>query len=616
MAALAALLCILSASPASAQSTRLSRSGEIQAYQSGEVLNALAATDVGALATRSASPGARIVVGGRQGGAFLVSASCAPNGITRFAMAAGRCAEREWDGVTARPEWAGAVAGDAIDDTQALAAALAVAPRVELSRGTYLTSTVQMPAGAELVGVGSASVLKLRSGLPRTFPQSYGGITSWTLVVPAGPGGAFSLRNLTLDHNWQAYGEDHQTPTVSVLNTDGALIEGCTFVNANTMAVWADSRNGDETRNVRFIGNHIASSRGGGFSTFGRILNAIVADNLFENGEDDAVAFQDAPNTTIAGYSYSQNVTVTGNVIRAFSRRNTSNSTPHAILIHGVRYATVANNVADGTVSSAIIVMKGQGVRSAWVTLTGNVSTGSGTVQAGASISGVPVAGYIVQESDHVTMIGNVTDGSGGAGVDVRSSSYVSIQGGEHASLGGAGVRISDSNDVSVEHVGILNPGLTSTERAGVLVIANGAAVQRVVVSDTRIRSTDGRMEYGVQTSVNTGLSVDVRVSGGSILGAAVSATTLPRERVRGTQTIAGTVPVASGAVLIPAGAGSVSIMHRMGARPFVTIVTSVGEVRGFVSTVDDAQITISRDAVAGTTPYPTPMEVSWYAEL
>ena len=494
------------------------------------------ADGVSDLAARPGAPGATVQAGGPRGGPFAWSAeACRGDGVLAVAAPAG-CWRRVWDGRTARPEWAGAVADDDRDDTAAIQAALDAAPRVELGAGTYLVGTLRLADGAELAGVGPASVLRLRPGLDPDRRVDYGGASALTMVVPARDGVAFALRRLTLDHDWPAYGERYDSPTVSVQNTRGAVIEGCTFVRANTMAVWADSRDGDETRGVRFVGNRLASSRGGGFSVFGRVVGAVVAQNVFENGEDDAVAFQDAPNVSAPGFSFPEDATVTGNVVRGFTRRNTSGSTAHGILIFGTVGARVERNTIDGTVSSGVMVTRGHGTRSARVTVADNVSARSGAETTGRGTAGVPVAGYIVLDSDDVTLTGNRTDGSAGSGVSIRGSARVRVEGGAHADLGGAGVRIEDSEGVAVQGVEVRNPGGLTSERAGVLAIATTRDVQ-ATLTDVRVVSTDGRMQYGVQTARAPGHAVDVRLSGGRLAGWTVEAAMVPPSRMAGVAT-------------------------------------------------------------------------------
>lgn len=526
------------------------------------------------------------------------------------------CWVREWEGRYARPEWAGAAPDDAVDDTDAIEATLAAHPAVAFGPGVYLVGGVRVPPGGALVGVGPTTVLRLRDGIvPVGIPDA--GISTLTVVRPSAPGGALHVSDLTIDARASANGARADTPAISVDRTSGSVIRGVTFVDVNTMAVWADSRGEDETLDLSILENRIESSLGGGFSFFGNIVGAIVSGNHIAGCADDAIAFQDVPD----GLGYPRDVIVSGNVVRDCTARSSVagpyTSTPSGVRLFGTESAVVTGNVFDGTVGAGVVVTTGVSRRSAHVVVSGNVVRRAGLNAGLGGTVGVPGPGFLVVEADHVTLTGNRSEGSRDGGVFILRSREIQVEGGASVGDGGPAIRIEDSSDVSVAGFRAFYDDLSrSPEPYGFLVVATEAPTERVRLRAITATARRGMVYgvYAVQTRAEDTLyRPDVRVDGAELLGWSALPTNLPRDRVRLLVSATGHAPEASGTVTILAGEPCATVAHGMGGRPSGVVLSGVGGA-AFEQGRDAVALRVCRPAAE--VPYDGDREVSWYAEL
>lgn len=272
-----------------------------------------------------------------------------------------------------------AAAGDGLTDDcanlnlQIAALSTAGGGVMQFDEGTFLIETgyLELYDNVTLQGIPGATIIKRASGLADgnvgLLQPHADGITN------------AAIRDLVLDNSEADYTGPLATassPTVSILNTVGMVVSNVVFRNTITMAVWADSIAGDRTLAPRIENCLIESSRGGGFSFFGEVHDAVLVGNVIRYTQDDAIAFQARVDSAII-YA-PRNPTITGNMVYGADKRNATSSTPNGIVAFGVHGCTMTGNVVDRTIASGLYAIQGVGSVAQAITITGNTVTHAG----------------------------------------------------------------------------------------------------------------------------------------------------------------------------------------------------------------------------------------------
>lgn len=201
------------------------------------------------------------------------------------------------------------------------------------------------------------------------------------------------------------FGDDTNAMCISIEATHNTIIRDCYFRYVRTMAVWCDSAIANPTTGAQFIRNHIFQAGGDGFSSFGEFTDAVVSDNIIENTEDDAIAFQDS-----GGGGTPKRITCARNTITNCNTQTTYGSTPRGILIQGGSNISVTNNTVDRTFGSTFLAYSNVGTINALV-ITGNYFGHAGSDPLGTNTS-TPGYGYWIQGAgaNPITFTNNVID--------------------------------------------------------------------------------------------------------------------------------------------------------------------------------------------------------------
>jgi len=179
-----------------------------------------------------------------------------------------------------------------------------------------------------------------------------------------------------------------------------------------------------------------------------------------------------------------------------------------------VRGVTLDGNTANQTVELAGI--EAQGPRAIIEGCTVYATTGKGIVLAttasgsriyGNRVSSVGAAGIDIAGADHVAVVANVIDVTGGAGIGIASGSqFVTVTGNVIKSSGLDGVVAYESNlrDITVSGNTIESPGNHGIHLGGSgLVIADNVIRGVMVGSGAFVRNHDSTRAYGISITGN-----------------------------------------------------------------------------------------------------------------
>jgi parallel beta-helix repeat protein len=363
------------------------------------------------------------------------------------------------------------------------AANLAGGGKVIIPPNTNITVTTPILYGSNTIleGSGGTSILTLSTTLGSPI----------YMIKPMAPGVTNArITGLTFNQSSGTYGANVSNPLMSVDQTSNVEVDHCLFINTITMVVWADSIPG--TSNFSFHHNHINGGVGGGVSMFGTLLKMSVCDNIIENVQDDAIAFQQDTNGSPSDILVSRNTLYHNN-----TRNATLLGTPNGINIYGASYVVVADNIIDGTVSNGILVdVTTTPVRPTFVSVTGNEVSNAGVTIS--STSGVPGNGISILGADEFVLVGNVVSKSRAGGFSLTLCTKGTITGNTGTLNGDAGMYCAGTVGSVFSSNILMNNGVVG-DNFGVVIENDGAVnCTNLVFTSNRIGDDGpGTQDYG-----------------------------------------------------------------------------------------------------------------------
>ncbi len=312
--------------------------------------------------------------------------------------------------------------GDGVTlDTAAIQAALDAAHTagggvVWFPAGVYLIGDeLVYYANTMLSGVPGGSILQNSTGR---------GASDYIMLIPdaATTVTHVLIENLVFDQRSDSFGFSSSDQCVSVNEVADLTVRNCVFRNVVTMAIWADTKTADTlTQNVVIDRCTIENSEGGGISIFGKVQDWHVTNCVIYSCKDDGIAFQ---NLTTG--ERPANLIISHNSIINCNRRNSTSSTPHAILVFCCENVVIADNFIDTTCASAISVQYGADTdHSDHAIVQGNIVRNAGITPD--STTGVPGHGIMALTSDNVQIIDNIVEGSRQYGIAADTIDWLTV---------------------------------------------------------------------------------------------------------------------------------------------------------------------------------------------
>jgi hypothetical protein len=493
----------------------------------------------------------------------------------------------------------GAVGDGVTDDTAEIQAALDISGVVYLPKGTYMISNA-LTYKSNMVIYGAGNNLTIIKNL-------IGRTDTKTLLKPYLGSGSDNvyIYGITFDQNGISYSDATTDLSVSVDNSSNITFANVRFKDSITMALWS----GTATDKLRVFNSVIDTSRGGGISLFGDILDVIVSGNSFYSCKDDALAFQDLSGGTVGP----RKIVISNNSFINNNSRNTYGSTPHAILIYGGQNVTISGNYIDNTVSDGIGVIEGAALRASQISITGNVINNAGGTSD--NTSGVPVEGIRIK-GDHIIVSGNVINNAKGSGISVNEGTDIAVSGNVIHASKISGISFTDVVGGLIGSNTISDSGALTANPWGVGLISTNASSynKNITITGNSIydsRSGGSRTQtHGVYVAGDN--AIYINVSNNSIYNNTTASiggdyTSLSDSRFQDNFGTSKRI-VGQGSLLSPN--NTVDVTHNLGTTPTVVLITPWLNKSLYVSSRDNTVFTVTNASDNTTCAF------DWIAEI